>query len=866
MTLSTGTNLGPYQVLAQIGAGGMGEVYRARDTRLKRDIAIKILPDAWARDTDRRERFRREAELLATLNHPNIAAIYGVEESPEIEALLLELVDGPTLADRLASGSLPVSDALAIARQIVDALEAAHEHGIVHRDLKPANIKLKGATADIAGCTVKILDFGIAKALASDDASALVDAANSPTITSPARTQAGIILGTAAYMSPEQARGRAVDKRSDIWAFGCVLYEMLSGHKAFSGPTVTDTLAAILERQPDWTALPATTPPLVVRLLRRCLEKDVRRRVHDIADARLDLDDAEDALPAAVTDARKRGRVAWITAAALTLAGVATIAAVWAFTRGGHTPTPEPLRFTITLQPGEELPMDAGLPPPVAISRDGRSIVYVTRGSTGNRIYLRRRDDIDGKPIAGTEGGAAPFLSPDGRWLGFASGGFLRKVPIVGGTPQNITTVSNMFSATWSDEGSIVFHAWSGGLFKVDAMGGTPSELTRIGSDGGEAHQVPYALPGGRSVLFAVFQAGTAPAIELLDLSAGTRKRLLEGSDPHYLSSGHLVFTRAGRLYTAPFDLKRLEVTGSATPVSDEIAVTVVQGRGALAVAENGTIVYVPAASNAGRLVLVDANGSVRSAGEGFDQFRHPRFSPDGTRFVTWVQSASGISEVWVYDLTRKTRVRLTVTGAVSRPIWSPDGRNITFQKDGSIYTMPADDSGPATVLLERDPQALVFPLAWSRDGRVLVYSRPAPETNRDVYVLSTGGKPTPFLVTTRDERAAMLSPDGHWMVYAALEAGREEEVYVQRYPGPGDRIPVSVGGGREPVWSPAGGEIFYRSIDGQRMMAATVRAEPTLSVGRPRVIFQGLFQQGTFWSEYRRAPKDPRISDGGNR
>ena len=402
MTLSTGTDLGPYQVLAQIGAGGMGEVYRARDTRLKRDIAIKILPDAWARDTDRRERFRREAELLATLNHPNIAAIYGVEES-RIEALLLELVDGPTLADRIASGSLPLDDALPIARQIADALEAAHEHGIVHRDLKPANIKV---TPD---GTVKVLDFGLAKAWRQRRERS-VDAANSSDDHIPGRTQAGMILGTAAYMSPEQARGQAVDKRADIWAFGCVLYEMLSGHKAFSGPTVTDTLAAILERQPDWTALPAKTPPLVVRLLRRCLEKDVRRRVHDIADARLDLDDAEDALPAAVTDARKRGRVAWITAAALTLAGVATIAAVWAFTRGGHTPTPEPLRFTITLQPGEELPMDAGLPPPVAISRDGRSIVYVTRGSSGNRIYLRRRDDIDGKPIAGTEGGTAPFL------------------------------------------------------------------------------------------------------------------------------------------------------------------------------------------------------------------------------------------------------------------------------------------------------------------------------------------------------------------------------------------------------------------------------------------------------------------------
>ena len=379
-------------------------------------------------------------------------------------------------------------------------------------------------------------------------------------------TQAGVILGTAAYMAPEQARGQAVDKRADIWAFGCVLYEMLSGHAAFSGPTVTDTIAAVIERQPDWTALPAKTPPFVIRLLRRCLEKDVRRRLHDIADARLDLEDAENAF-AGRSHRRtheSRLRLPWVTAAACALAGIATIAAVWAFTRSGHAPTPEALRFTIALQAGEELPMDAGLPPPVAISRDGRSIVYVTRRSSGNRIYLRRRYDIDGKPIAGTEGGIAPFVSPDGQWLGFASGGFLRKVPLVGGTPQNIAPVSNMFGATWSDDGWIVFHTWSGGLFKVEATGGTPSELTRL-RDGAKDTRFRMRCPeADRAVCRLPSRHGTRDRTP--DLSAGTRKRLLEGSDPHYLSSGHLVFTRAGRLYTAPFDLKRLEVTGPATP------------------------------------------------------------------------------------------------------------------------------------------------------------------------------------------------------------------------------------------------------------------------------------------------------------
>ena len=840
--------LGPYEVLSQIGVGGMGEVYRARDIRLKRDIAIKVLPQAWAQNADRRARFRREAELLATLNHSNIAAIYGVEETAETEALLLELVEGPTLADRLSSGPIPVSDALAIARQIADALDAAHERGIIHRDLKPANIKVRD------DATVKVLDFGLAKALASDGADALAEAANSPTITSPAVTAAGVILGTAAYMSPEQARGRAVDKRTDIWAFGCVLYEMLSGHAAFSRPTVTDTLVAIVERQPDWTSLPAATPPLVVRLLRRCLEKDVRRRLHDIADARADLEDAADAPPLASTGVRTR--FAWTTAAAWTIAAVAALAAIWAFTRRAPVPAPTPLRFTIALPQGEELPLDAGLPPPVAISRNGSSIVYVTRRASGNRIYLRRRNDVDSKPVAGTEGGIGPFLSPDGQWIGFSSGGFLRKVPIQGGTPQNIAPVANMLRATWSESDWIVFHVWSGGLFKVEATGGTPTALTEAGTNEIGVHQVPYALPGGRSVLFAASPTNSASVIEIVDLSTGTRKRLIEGSDPQYLSGGRLVFTRAGRLHTAPFDLSRLSVTGPASPVSDEIAVAVTQNRGAVAVAEDGTIAYVPSTSVPGRLVLVDSTGAMRSAGEGFDLFRHPRFSPDGTHFVTWVQSASGISELWVYDLERKTRVRLSTSASASRPIWSPDGKNVVFQQERTLHTMPADNSGPAATVPGTDPNDLLFPLAWSRDGRALAYSRPTVGTNRDVYVLPSGGKPTPFLATTRDERSAMFSPDGKWMVYAVLEPGREEEVYAQRYPGPGDRVPVSVGGGREPVWSPSGDEIFYRSIDGERMMAVAVRTGPALTMGRPRVLFQGQFRPGNFWSEYDVHPK----------
>jgi Tol biopolymer transport system component len=841
LTLTAGTRLGVYEVTAQIGEGGMGQVFRATDTKLKRQVAIKILPPSLATDHDRLARFQREAEVLASLNHPHIAGIYGLEESAGVTALVMELIEGEDLSQRIARGRIPIDEALAIAKQIAEALEAAHEQGIIHRDLKPANIKVR------ADGTVKVLDFGLAKATDPAPGSS-PNISMSPTVSMHA-TQPGMILGTAAYMAPEQARGKAVDKRADIWAFGVVLFEMLTGRRPFHGDDVSHVLARVIECDPDWTALPATTPPLIARLLRRCLEKDVRRRLRDIADAKPDLEDAKlGVVGAAPTRARPR----WPTAAAWMLAAVATIVSAWSFTtRRAPQRASEPVRFTIAIPQGEELPMDPGLPPPVAISRDGHHVAYVTRRSSGTRLYLRRHEDVDGRLITGTEGGLCPFFSPDGRWLGFASGGFIRKVPIEGGTPQNIAAAANILDATWSDDGWIVFQQWSGGLFKVQASGGTPIELTRLGDQ--EAHQVPSALPGGRTALFAVSEADRAPFIELVDLSTGTRKRLLEGNNPQYLVSGRIAFTRAGRLYTAPFDLTRLELTGPAAPASEEIAVTEVQNRGALAVAENGTIAYVPATSLSGRLVLVNVNGDVRSAGEGFDYFRHPRFSPDGNRFVTFVQSEANAEagELWVYDLARRVRSRMS---AGRRPIWSSDGKTITFSFNGGIVNTSAVNSGPLTVLLPRDPDAL-YPLAWSRDGRTLVFSRPMPQTNRDIWVLPAGGKPTPFLETTRDERSAMLSPDGRWMVYAALEAGREEEVYVQRYPGPGARTPVSVGGGREPVWSPSGDEIFYRSIDGERMMAVSVRTEPTLTIGRPRTQFQGHYRLGAFWSEYDVSP-----------
>ncbi|MGB2714843.1 MAG: protein kinase [Vicinamibacterales bacterium] len=809
-----------------------------------------MLPEVFAQDSDRLGRFKREAQLLASLNHTNIAAIYGFEEAAPssvsgqvtLHALVLELVEGPTLAELIAGQSargIPVSDALPIASQIARALEAAHEKGIVHRDVKPANIKV---TPD---GIVKVLDFGIAKMRAPDEGA--VEASTVTTV----GTQAGTLLGTAAYMSPEQARGQAVDKRSDIWAFGCVLYEMLTGRGAFAGATVSDTLAHVLEREPDWSRLPAATPASVRRLLRRCLEKGPKQRLRDIGDARLELQDGLEPLPADRTGDVRTLRVA--VGACAVFAVVAGVMAIWSLTRVPPTTPSDLVRFTIDLQPDEQLALDAGLPQPLTISPDGRTILYGARRPDGHRIYVRRLDSIESTPIAGTEGGIGPFVSPDGEWVAFVSGGFLRRVPIHGGPPQAIAPVQNFMGGTWGPDDSIVYTEWSSGLFKVSARGGTPQPLTSVDEARGEVgHMVPHMLPAGNAVLFAVRSQGEALRLDLVEMATGRRRPLFEGSDPHYLSSGHVLFLRSGALHAVPFEATRLEPTGPVTRISETASIASDPNRGVLAAATDGTLVYQPASEGPSRLVWVDRKGGSTPAIDEPQRFVHPRLSPDGTCVVVWLPQQVGGNELWIYDVARKTRLRLSVSGQVSRPIWSHDGKRITFQKDSSLYSIPADDStGPGLVLERTAPANGLFPLAWSRDGGTLVYSRPARETNRDVFTLAIDGTAAAFLETPRDERSAMLSPDGRWMLYAALEPGREEEVYVQRHPGPGERVVVSPGGGREPIWSPLGNEIFYRSIDGRRMMAVDVTTEPELRIGVPRLLFEGDFQTGSFFSNY---------------
>jgi eukaryotic-like serine/threonine-protein kinase len=847
--LVIGTRLGVFEILEVLGVGGMGEVYRARDTKLGRDVAIKVIPAAYAADLDRMARFKREARVLASLNHSHIGAIYGLEDAGNVRALVLELVEGPTLADRLERGALTTVDALAIARQIADALEAAHEKGIVHRDLKPANIKMTTAGA------VKVLDFGLAKALDT----APGDLAAEPRTLTEVETNVGAILGTAAYMSPEQARGQGIDKRTDIWAFGCVLYEMLTGRAAFGRDTMTDTLASVLEHDPAWDVLPPTTPPAVRRLLRRCLAKDARRRLHDIADARLELEEERE-----VVSATGRARdVRTLRSALAVCVGFAVIAAavaIWSLARNSSIAPSGPVRFTIELRPDEQLAVDAGLPTPLAISRDGRNILYTVRRPDGNRIYLRRQDGVESEPIAGTEGGFGAFVAPDGESVGFASGGFLRKVPITGGAPQTIAPVQIFMGASWGADDSIIYVEWGSGLLKVPSRGGTPQPLTTVEQQRGErTHMDPHVLPGGKAVLFAVQRQSAAPMLEVLEIATGRRQSLFEGRNPHYVSSGHLVFTRGSGLYAVSFDADRLGPTGPVLEMSDSVFFTG-PNRGIVALSAAGTLVYLPVGAKPSRLMWVDRRGIATLAIDEQQRFSHPRLSPDGTRAVVSVQTESG-GELWVYDLVRKTRIRLSVNGQVSRPIWSHDGRKITFQKDSSLYSVPADDSEAPALLLARDASAsALFPLAWSRNGDVLVYSRPTPATNRDVFTLRPGGTPTPFLASARDERSAMLSPDGRWMVYAALETGREEEVYVQRYPGPGERAVVSQGGGREPVWSPRGREIYYRSIDGRGMMAVDVTTDPALRIGPRRALFEGQYRTASFWANYDVTPDGKRF------
>lgn len=841
-----GQRLGAYVLGPRLGAGAMGEVYRARDVALGRDVAIKLLPEE-LREPRRVARFRREARILAALEHPNIAAIHGLVEGDGPPALVLEFVDGPTLAEVVArsvqalshlpgGGAMPVAEALDVAVQVAAALEAAHRLGIVHRDLKPANVAI---TADRV---VKVLDFGLAFVAAASHVDPLP----------PLETTHGTILGTVAYMSPEQTRGQAIDHRADIWAFGAVLYEMLCGVRPFLGATTADVLAAIITSEPDWTRVPRGTPESVVALLRQCLTKDPAWRLHDIADARIVLGDAGTrhragaALDAAGPERAGRGgrfgRSSWVASAAM-LIGVGGVAAgLVAVLR----PVPPAARSGIiraTIPVVESIRVAEG---GVAISPDGRTIVYEGRvGAERPRLYRRAIDGDTSEPIPGTERGHAPFFSPDGRWVGFAAGQQLKKVPLSGGSPVVICEVQSHFGASWADDGTIVVSlAPESGLFRVPDTGGTPTPLTTLSpADTGNDHRWPVALPGGRGVIFAV---ATGPAedarVVVLDARTGARRDLIHGAaSARLVGTQHLAYAIGGNLYLVPFDLDRLEVSGTPRVVARGVA-EYTDGAPEYAFSAAGDLVYVPgrAGGDRHRLVLVDLAGQVTPLAAPPDFIQFPRISADGTTIAYMVAGAK--NNVWTYDMDRGVAARATA-GRFHYPVWTPDGR--LSMADGGLGAQRIvlhDTAGRGFIEPLVEPSQEQAPEAWSPDGRTLFYRVMQPDTTWHLWSYHAPTRTrAPFLATRVDTHSMRPSPDGRWALYNSREGGLMQLHLRSLRPDAG-RTQISDGGADVGAWSPDGRRIYYRGLPGSDrdgLWVVDVRPQgSSVAAGRPRRLF----------------------------
>ena len=826
----------------------MGEVYRAHDATLARDVAIKVLPEAFASDPERLARFEREAKVLASLNHPNIAAIYGLERSGDTRALILELVEGPTLADRIASGPMPLDEALPIARQIAEALEAAHEQGIIHRDLKPLNIKVRDDG------TVKVLDFGLAKALQPELSD--FDAANSPTITA-AATRAGVIMGTAPYMSPEQAKAKQIDKRTDIWAFGCVLYEMLTGQRAFAGETVAEQLTAVLSGTPDWDALPDSTPFLIKRLVRRCLERDRRERIPDSATARIEIADAlktptpmvEGAEAAPVT------RLAFwqrpISAAAAALGVALTVSAVTALTVWSLVqPAPSAIvRMPIPL--GADESISSTNVHAVAISPNGRHIVY----AANQGLLLRPVDQLEATPLAGTnERTRNPFFSPDGQWIGYWAGSSrqLKKISIGGGAPVVVGDAGAPWGASWGTDDTILFGQGPDGIWQVPGTGGTPAQIITMEEE--ERAHGPQMLPGGEWVLFTLrlgFDTAWDQAqIVAQSMATGERKVLIDGGrDGRYVPTGHLVYALDGVILGVPFDLETRAVTGGAVPLVEGIRTSTGNagpGVAHFSLARTGSLVYVPGYVETNReveLVWVDRGGQIEVVGAEPRIYDWARVSPDGTRVAVDALDGDDNKDVWIYDLTRGTMMRLTFDEASDgHPLWTPDGSRMVFESrrdGGGLFWKAADGTGEVERLLE-SPLGTPFPYGWSADGRVLIDS--GPPVVGGIGLLTVEGDHTLDSVFTAEfqQYAPAISPDGRWLAHSSDQSGRNE-IYVRPFPDvDAGKWQVSADQGFFPVWSPDGRELFFLSRMGSlgELMVAQVETEPTFNASRPESLF----------------------------
>ena len=856
MSLAPGTKLGPYEILAPLGAGGMGEVYRARDARLDRDVAIKILPDLFAQDPERLARFEREAKSLAALNHPNIAAIYGIEETTSevvVRALIMELVEGEDLSAIIARGAIPLSDMLPIARQIADALEAAHEQGIVHRDLKPANVKVR------PDGTAKVLDFGLAKAMDPAGASAAGNASNSPTLTARA-TQMGMIIGTAAYMSPEQAKGKAVDRRADIWAFGVVLYEMLTGRRAFEGEDISTTLAAVLMREPDWTALPANTPPALVTLIQRCLERDPKQRLRDIGEARLLLSNpqtmsgrpAEGAVGPVATRSRIDPRMA---VGALALAAVSAIAA-WVLKPAPIPARAAPARFAISLP--KDVTYTRTTDRVIAMAPDGARIAYVAAG----QLFVRALDQIEPVAVAGVRDPREIFFSSDSQWIGFYMSAKIWKVAVTGGAPVPVCDALPPAGASWS--GDEILFGQSGGIMRVAAAGGTPEVL--ISSSTGPIAN-PRRVPATNEVLFSrTANVGNWDEADIVIADAKGAERVIirGGSDARLLPTGHLVYGRRGELLVVPVDPTTLATTGTPVVLVNGVAGSVgLTGARQFDVSDSGTLVYVSGGvEQETDLVWADRQGREEVLTTE-PQAAYPRISPDGLR-IAYSAPVSGNTDVYILEWGRKARSRLTFDAAQDMaPLWSADGKRIIYasgRNDGAsnLYWQPADGTGTAERLTTGPNQQ--WPYAVTRDGATLVYIELGAKTSFDIYAISLTGDrtPRPLLNSAADERRPTLSPDDKWMAYQSDESG-SFEIFVRPFPDVnGGRWQVSAGGGASPLWGTELREIFYRM--GQTIMRAGVATTPAFVPATPSVLFGSNLMPDTSGIQYALAPGGKRF------
>jgi serine/threonine-protein kinase len=827
--MNPGYVIAHYRVTAKICEGGMGEVWRATDTKLNREVAIKILPDAFAQDAGRMARFTRESQVLAALNHPNIAVIHGVEE----RALVMELVPGPTLAEQIAQGPIPLDEALAIAKQIAEALEYAHERGIVHRDLKPANIKITPEGR------VKVLDFGLAKAMTGEMAAA--DPASSPTLTMRAGASvAGMILGTAAYMSPEQARGQNVDRRSDIWAFGVVLFEMLTGRALFAGATVSDTLAAVLKTEVDLSVIAEPVRSVV----EKCLRKDARRRWRDIGDVRLAL---EEGLPAATPLQPRRRVLQWVVAAAA-IAG-------WLLFWRAARPVDHPLtRLSVDLGP-RAVP---GFNLTAAISPDGRRLVFAARGPDDKQqLATRLLDQAQPTLLPGTEGGRDPFFSPDGQSIGFFAGGELKKISVQGGSPVALCSVFNPQGASWGEHDSIFAGVGpQAPLYRVPAAGGTRRPFTQPGA-GELTHRWPQVLPGERAVIFTASPSVASmdnANIEAVSLKTGQAKILHRGGHyGRYLPSGHLVYVHQGVLFGVKFDPERLELRGTPVPLLDDVAANPVTGGGQFDFSATGTFVYVAgkSAAPAWQVGWLDGSGKIQPLLAVPRAYLFPRLSPDGRKLALIEQG-----DIYVHDLDRDTASRLTFSGDANSPVWAPDGKHLVFQSvfnGRRISWVRSDGAGDSQTLLEHANNSV--PWSFSRTG-LLAYLNRDPETGIDIWTLPLDltdpghpkpGKPEPFLRTPSDEASPRFSPDGRWIAYRSNESGNIE-IYVQPFPAAtGGKWQISTGGGTYPLWSNNGRELFYETSD-YRIMVVEYKVEGASFVpGKPRLWSdKQLFHAGT--------------------